>query len=218
MSATAVDHLVVAARTLEEGAAWCEAALGVPPGPGGKHALMGTHNRLLKIASERFPESYLEIIAIDPEALPPGRARWFGLDETDLSAGPRLVHVVARSTMLDMHRWGLINVGLQPGTTLAASRETPAGTLSWQIVVREDGRLLSGGALPTLIQWSGRHPTAAMPDSGVTLESLALSGVSDRARDVLRLARVSVTAAPGVALTARFRTPKGLVTLESAAS
>lgn len=217
MSATQVDHLVVAARTLEEGAAWCEATLGVPPGPGGKHVLMGTHNRLLKIASERFPDSYLEIIAIDPEAPPPGRARWFGLDETDLSAGPRLIHVVARSTMLDMHRWGLINVGLQPGTTLAASRETPAGTLSWQIVVREDGRLLAGGALPTLIQWNGRHPSAAMPDSGVTLESLALAGVGDRARDVLRLARVSVAPEAGVALTAQLRTPRGLVTLTSQA-
>ncbi len=217
MSATAVDHLVVAARTLEEGVAWCEATLGVTPGPGGKHPLMSTHNRLLKISTERFPDCFFEIIAIDPAAPPPGRARWFGLDTIDLSAGPRLVHVVARSTMLDMHRWGLINVGFQPGVPLAVTRETPTGTLSWQIVVREDGRLECGGALPTLIQWSGRHPTAAMPDSGVTLETLALAGVSERARDVLRLARVSVSAAPGVPITAQLRTPKGLVTLESAA-
>ncbi len=217
MSATAVDHLVVAARTLEDGAAWCEATLGVVPLAGGKHPLMGTHNRLLKITGERFPDSYLEIIAIDPEAPPPGRARWFGMDTLDLSAGPRLVHFVARSTMLDMHRWGLIAVGFQPGVPLAASRETPAGTLSWQIVVREDGQPECGGALPTLIQWSGRHPTAAMPDSGVVLESLALAGVNERARDVLRLARVSVSPAPGTPITAQLRTPHGLVTLESAA-
>ena len=43
------DHLVVAARTLEEGAAWVEARLGVAPVPGGKHPTMGTHNRLLRI-------------------------------------------------------------------------------------------------------------------------------------------------------------------------
>jgi hypothetical protein len=30
-----LDHLVVAARTLDEGVAWCEATLGVTPGPGG---------------------------------------------------------------------------------------------------------------------------------------------------------------------------------------
>lgn len=43
----ALDHLVVAARTLEEGARWLEARTGVPTAPGGRHALMGTHNRLL---------------------------------------------------------------------------------------------------------------------------------------------------------------------------
>ena len=37
-----IDHLVVAARTLVEGVAWCEATLGVVPGPGGEHALFGT--------------------------------------------------------------------------------------------------------------------------------------------------------------------------------
>ena len=44
-----LDHLVVAARTLEEGAAWVEAKLGVPMAGGGKHDLMGTHNRLLRL-------------------------------------------------------------------------------------------------------------------------------------------------------------------------
>jgi len=48
----APDHLVVAARTLDEGAAWCEATLGVVPAPGGKHPLMATHNRLLAIEEE----------------------------------------------------------------------------------------------------------------------------------------------------------------------
>ena len=51
----AVDHLVVAAASLAQGAAWCEATLGVTPGPGGTHVLFGTHNRLLKIATPTFP-------------------------------------------------------------------------------------------------------------------------------------------------------------------
>ncbi len=210
-----VDHLVVAAASLAEGVAWCEATLGVTPAPGGRHALMGTHNRLVKIADEAFPEAYLEILAIDPDAPAPGRARWFGLDAIDLAGGPRLVHVVARSTMLDMHRWGLVNVGLNPGNPLRASRETARGLLSWEILVRDDGRLECGGALPTLIQWSGRHPAADLPDSGVTLQRLALNGVPDRARDVLRLRGVTVSAAAGPAVQAVLRTPKGDVTLES---
>ncbi|MBX3599045.1 MAG: VOC family protein [Rubrivivax sp.] len=216
-----VDHLVVAAATLAQGVAWCEATLGVVPGPGGRHALFGTHNRLAKMASEAYPDAYLEIIAVDPDAPPPGRVRWFGLDDPALQAklqqhGPRLVHVVARSTMLDMHRWGLINVGLQPGDPVSAHRETPEGRLAWQILVRADGRLLCGGALPTLIQWQGRHPTAAMAASGLALQALTLRGVPERARDVLRLRGVQVLADGTPALSATLATPRGEIVLESA--
>jgi hypothetical protein len=118
--------------------------------------------------------------------------------------------------MLDMHRWGLITVGYQPGDPINASRETPSGTLSWQILVRADGELECGGALPTLIQWRGPHPTDVMPDSGVTLQSLVIRGPSERAREVLRLRGVTVSSAPGPALRAVLRTPKGDVTLASA--
>jgi hypothetical protein len=37
---------VVVAASLEQGVQWCERVLGITPGPGGEHALMGTHNRL----------------------------------------------------------------------------------------------------------------------------------------------------------------------------
>jgi hypothetical protein len=217
---TWVDHLVVAAATLEQGVAWSEATLGVTPAPGGRHALMGTHNRLLLIANETYPEAYLEIIAIDPAAPAPGRPRWFGLDDTALqaslaAAGPRLIHLVARSTMLDMHRWGLISVGRRPGDPLAASRESPQGRLAWQILVAADGRPDCGGALPSLIQWQGPHPAARLPASGVTLRALALHGVPAAARDVLRLRAVAVQSAPGTALRATLATRRGDVVLES---
>jgi hypothetical protein len=215
----AVDHLIVAAATLEQGARWCEATLGVSPGAGGRHPLMGTHNRLLKIAGEAYPDAYLEIIAIDPDAAPLPRVRWFGLDEAALQArlavAPRLIHVVARTTALDELRRRLIDADVQPGEPVSAGRDTPAGPLRWQILLRPDGTLLCGGALPTLIQWQGRHPTAAMPASGVTLQALTLAGVPGPARDALGLAGVEVTAAPGPALRATLATPLGEVTLES---
>ena len=44
-----LDHLVVLAPSLASGVAWAEATLGVTPGPGGEHSLMGTHNRLLRL-------------------------------------------------------------------------------------------------------------------------------------------------------------------------
>ena len=172
---------------------------------------MGTHNRLLAVGSADYPDAYLEIIAIDPGAPPPARPRWFGLDEADFSAGPRLIHVVARSDILGMHRWGLINVGLQPGELIAASR----GELSWQIVVRPDGQLPCGGALPTLIEWKGAHPARSMPASGVVLKSLVLRGIPPRARTVLRLPRVEVLSSGTPALGAVLQCPRGEVTLES---
>jgi len=218
-----LDHLVVAAATLEQGAAWCLATLGVEPGPGGRHALMGTHNRLLKISAEAYPDCYLEIIAIDPAAAPPGRARWFGLDDAALQAdlaaqGPRLVHCVARSPQLDMHRWGLMTVGCAPGNPVRAGRDTPQGRLEWEILLRDDGRTECGGALPTLLQWHGRLPAIDMPDSGVRLKSLQLAGVPARARDVLRLRAVQVLCdrdASQPALRAVLTTPLGEVVLAS---
>ena len=41
---THIDHLVVAARNLDEGVAWCEATLGLTPNAGGEHEKYGTHN------------------------------------------------------------------------------------------------------------------------------------------------------------------------------
>ncbi len=216
MSFVVVDHLVVAAATLDEGAAWCQATLGVAPGPGGRHALMGTHNRLLSVASDTYAQAYLEILAIDAEAPAPERRRWFGLDDIDLSAGPRLIHWVARSPMLDMHRWGLITLGLPPGEPVAFSRESVQGPLQWQLTVPADGRLLCGGALPSLIQWQGRHPADGMPTSGVTLRSLSLGGLPLRARELLRPRGVGSAASDNApALQAVLSTPRGELILSS---
>lgn len=220
MSSVRLDHLIVAAATLEQGAAWCQSKLGVTPRAGGKHPLMGTHNQVFKIATPAFPLLYFEIIAIDPEAPAPPHPRWFGLDGTALQSslredGPRLIHAVARSTMLDMHRWGLITVGQVPGDPVDLSRASAEGPLEWQMLVRKDGGMDNAGALPTLLQWKGRHPAEAMPDSGVTLTALSLNGVGERARGVLRLWGVAVSPSGSPALRATLSTPKGEVILES---
>jgi Glyoxalase-like domain len=207
-----VDHLVVAARTLKEGVQWCEATFGITPGPGGQHALMGTHNRLFSVASPNFANAYFEIIAIDPQAPPPGRARWFGLDDIDLSDGPRLVTFVARTDALDTRLEALRHAGIDGGRALAASRETPTGLLRWRIAVRDDGIVLRGGAVPTLIEWGSHHPAAAMPPSGVVLSSIVMRGVSDVP---LVLPQVTLSNDLGPALEAHLDTPRGPITLVS---
>ena len=221
-----VDHLVIAARSLDEGVRWCEATFGVEPGPGGAHPLMATHNRLMKIATAAFPRTYLEIIAIDPKARPtrPGGARrWFDLDDAVLQAalarrGPRLVHFVAEVPDAVASVEALGHVRIDRGHVLEASRDTPAGRLSWQITVRDDGQRLFYGTLPTLIEWGPVHPTDSMVDSGVTLRSLDLAHprTADLEVALHAIGLSGVSLAPGAPnLRAVFDTPRGTVTLES---
>ena len=210
-----LDHLVVAANSLDEGVRWCEATLGITPGPGGRHPLMGTHNRLFGIAGAAFARAYFEIIAIDPQALAPGRKRWFGLDEIDLRARPRLVHAVARCAALDERLAALRAAGCDGGVPIAASRDTAYGLLAWRIAVRDDGRLLCGGALPSLIEWGSVHPADALPASGVTLHSLALRGLPKAAVHALNWPGVEFAVDAGPALAATMDTPRGRITLHS---
>ena len=224
--ASRIDHLVVAAASLAEGVEWCEKKLGITPGPGGEHPLMGTHNRLFLIASPTFPLAYLEIIAIHsgaPYAHSTGARRWFDLDDPELQAqlaksGPRLVHFVARTARADSAVGALARLGLDRGEVLAASRPTAQGFLSWKITVRQDGQRLFYGALPTLIEWGPVHPAQDMPASAVVLQSLSArhprADALRAAYEAIGLANVVVTAGTPN-LIATLQTPLGMVTLES---
>lgn len=166
---------MVAARTLEEGVAWVESRLGAKMAGGGRHALMGTHNRVMALGEGTF----VEVIAVDPQAPAPGRARWFALDSEPmarlLAKGPALVHWVARTGDLvrTLERYG------EEVEVLQLSR----GPYRWRIGVRRDGALPAGGALPTLIEWQdGRHPAQDLPDSGCALLEMRTPGPAPVAR------------------------------------
>jgi len=221
-----LDHLVVMAANLMEGVAWCEATLGVTPGPGGEHPLMGTHNRLLKIATPDFPTAYLEIIAINPVAdhsTPTRARRWFDMDDPALRAhvaqqGPALVHAVVSVPDIRAAVAALGAQGLDRGEVLQASRPTDRGLLQWHITVRPDGQRLFDGCLPTLIQWGPTHPTDHMPASGVTLHSLR---VQHTQADTLRAAyrglgwTAQAVEAGAPRLSAILQTPKGLIEIHT---
>lgn len=177
-----IDHLVVAAASLEEGMRWCQSTLGVTPGPGGAHALFGTHNRLVRLGSAEHPLAYLEIIAIDPSLTPTRDAplrRWFDLDAPSVrqqleQSGPRLLHWVASVPDITASVTDLQALGIDRGRVIEASRPTPQGLLRWRITVRDDGQRLFGGALPTLIEWGTEHPALSMTEPAIGLTSLTL--------------------------------------------
>jgi Glyoxalase-like domain len=222
---TQLDHLVVAARTLQEGVEWCEATLGITPGAGGEHPLFGTHNRLFRIATVNYPRAYFEIIAINNAAnysINTGARRWFDLDsealQETLKTSPRLVHFVANTSDVGNACAALQTLGIDRGPAVQASRMTDAGLLQWQITVRSDGQRLFNGGLPTLIEWGDVHPASSMPGSGIALQSLHMvspqAAELQAAHQAIDLQGVSVTqGAPN--LIATLQTPKGIVTLES---
>jgi hypothetical protein len=167
MAQPELDHLVVAADTLERGRAHVEACLGVAPRAGGSHPGMGTHNALARLG----PGRYLEIIAIEADATPPARPRWFGLDDPAIQTGlrerPRLLTWVARTADLD--------------ATLAAAHHEPGeprsmqrGALAWRIAYPTNGALIEHGLVPPLIEWAPgtTHPAEHLPDDGLRLQRL----------------------------------------------
>ena len=83
--------------------------LGITPGPGGQHPLMGTHNRLFSIASAAYPQAYFEIIAIDPGAvLQAERATSHGLLQWQITVrddGQRLYD----GTLPTLIQWGAVH-------------------------------------------------------------------------------------------------------------
>lgn len=164
MSPCFIDHLVITAPTLESGAVFIKEALGVEMQPGGKHPKMGTHNSLLRLGES----TYMEVLAIDPEAPPPGRPRWFELEGLKPDSPPRLATWVARTTDIE----AAVQAGTEP---LGPVEPMSRGTLHWRITTPADGRFNLDGAAPMLIQWpDGMHPAASMPDSGYSLAELQI--------------------------------------------
>jgi Glyoxalase-like domain len=215
---TELDHLVVAATTLDEGRAWARETLGVDPVGGGKHDGLATHNTLLKLDGKR----YLEIIAIDPEAGAANFPRWFGLDTVEVQAhiahGPRLVAWVARCL-------GATDaiVQLARVADYAANVVRPASRsgFHWRFAFTPNGARIAGGALPHLIQREGEaHPCDRLPESGVSLTALMLGAPEPQPLtnllDALRFAdaRVQVGQSTAPALVAMLRTPIGSVVLD----
>lgn len=216
--ATELDHIVVAARTLDEGRAWARETLGVAAVGGGKHDGLATHNTLLKLDDKR----YLEIIAIDPDAGTPSFPRWFGLDAEEvrehIAHGPRLVAWVARCTGAPDAIEQLVQTN-----DYAANIVRPASRADfrWRFAFTPDGERLKGGTLPHLIQWDGAiHPCDRLPESGVLLTALML-GAPEPERWTAMLealhfsdARVQLGQSTAPSLVAMLQTPMGSVVLD----
>lgn len=163
-----LDHIVIAASSLEAGVSYVEEMIGVCVPEGGKHPMMGTHNCLMQIGGGAF----LEILAIDPDAPKPTRPRWFDLDDPDMQT------CIAHRPRL--HTWVTRTQNITD--TLAASPIFPGQIMEgrrakrvWNITIAQDGTMPEDGLFPTLIEWPDfTGPASGMADLGCKLETLKI--------------------------------------------
>lgn len=159
-----IDHIVLGARTLEEGAAFLERVLGVKPQPGGRHEGAGTHNMLLGLG----PDCYLELIAPDPDQPEPPHPRLFDLDDaatrTMLESEPRLLTWVARTNSMDAVMGRL-------GPRGGEVREMQRGGLHWRMAIPPQRQDMDN-LIPALIEWKGERAGKRLRDSHFRLLNL----------------------------------------------
>lgn len=165
---TKIDHIVIAAKNLEQGTAYVREYLGVDIPYGGVHMKMGTHNHIMQLGNDIF----LEVIAINPDIDPPERPRWFGLDDPfvrrQIIEQPGLLSWVVNTGNIDDF---LRHSSVSFGKAELLSRNN----LNWYFALPDDGRLLAGGMLPYAIEWqTDIHPSTNMIDCGCRFESLEI--------------------------------------------
>lgn len=200
-----LDHLVVVAASLHEGAEFVQDVLGVTPGAGGKHPVFGTHNLLLGLGAG----GYLEVIAIDPEAEAQLRPRWFGLDR--FCGVPQLTHWVCESDALAADMAQAFGAGAVP-------LELHRGGLRWQMGLPSAIDLPFDGVFPAMISWHGAKAAARLVPCGCSLSALVVShpeagALSAALSPLLQDPLVEIAPAERPGLAATFLTPKGEVTL-----
>jgi hypothetical protein len=164
-----IDHLVIGTNDLASGTDWTESRLGAACDGGGAHPLMGTHNRLMRLAGG----PYLEVIAIDPDASSPGRPRWFTLDrektKSRFATGPGALCWVAAVSDIET---AVRQCGYDCGQINTVTR----GDLQWRLTIPDDGSLPAGGVLPSLIEWpEGMHPVASLAETDIHLDTIHLT-------------------------------------------
>lgn len=204
------DHLIWASPDLEKGMDHIEAVTGVRPAKGGVHPNLGTCNALLSLGGRR----YLEVLAPDPK------------QELSDNLGAR----IARLDCQGLYGWAAsaqnlddIDVAgasdrLLPKPTVLLSRKGANGEqLEWRL------RDICGftWGFPLFIDWgSCPHPASGLTEV-CHLERFAVGGTDParlaRAFSTLGLTDIEIIETERPCLSAKIRSPAGVLTLDSVA-
>jgi len=168
MMSSRLDHIVIAAKSHDQGVSYIRDKLGVDIPRGGQHKFMGTHNSVMALGEH----VYLEVSSIDRSLDPPDHPRWFGLDDPcvrdALEKSPRLLTWAINTPDLEsLARKSAVLLG----EIISASRDE----LRWRVAFRKDGTMPAAGFIPLCMQWEvDFHPATRMADLGWKIVSLQL--------------------------------------------
>jgi hypothetical protein len=197
-----IDHIMLGIDDLDRGVTSFEQLTGVRPVYGGKHP-RGTHNALVSLGDG----TYLEIIAVQPDAKPP--QEYAGLKQ--LHTLTPIGWAVSSTDSIQLRK-SLTSAGFAVTESSAGSRTTPAGTtLSWQTFALKD----NFEEAPFFIVWSPQtaHPSTTSP-TGCRLQHWRVAGTHQKALEQLRSKldlRVDVAEAAATSLRLSLTCPKGPV-------
>jgi len=161
-----IDHLVITVPDLDMGIGWFEQSVGVRPEYGGAHDGLGTHNALASLG-----DSYVELIAPDPNQPAPTGPRPFGVSS---SSDPSLATYAVRPDVgetIEQLASVMRSNGHDPGDVVSMSRTLDDGTtLQWRLTFPPT---TGDGFIPFLIDWGDTpHPSTTTP-RGVRLVELS---------------------------------------------
>lgn len=204
-----LDHLVYAVPDLGAAVDALSARLGVRPDAGGRHPGWGTHNALLSLGGD----SYLELIAPDPEQPAPEHPRSFDLDGV---TEPLLRTWAIKAPNIDARIERARVAGFDPGDAEPGSRATPDGAmLEWRLA--RSGRGQGDWLVPFLIDWgdAAHHPSRTAPAGCSLVELRAVHPDPEAIQPMLDAvgAELAVERGDRPALIATLDTPRGRVEL-----
>ncbi len=196
-----LDHLVWAARDLDQAVQQLYERSGVRALPGGQHPDLGTHNALARLGVR----TYLEVLAPDPRL----RAGTLARQLAALPA-PALLMWAARTRNAAATAACARAEGYD--ATVVEGRRTGVDgeDLRWtNVFVSRHG---AGTLIPFFIQWHGaRHPAARAPDE-MRLTSFSIETSRPESLRLVLSAldvKVAVKKAPRDRLVARIDSPRG---------
>jgi len=148
-----IDHLVYAVPDLEKAVESLEKNYGITAVMGGQHLNQGTHNALVKIGEQ----SYLEIIAADPQNPNSPDSRWMGVDLID---GPQMTRWCVRSNKIEEDTQVIKSFKPELGEIIEGERLTKDDQLlKWTMSFPMARPVVE--LMPFLVDWSNSsvHPT-----------------------------------------------------------